>query len=98
MSSQLQNLIQSAQKLSPLEQVELLQAVSRLLYQHYQKELPAKAFWQPRSLEALGEMQQIPPVSKLSDLQVDFWPEDESVDDFIDTIYQQRAEDRLNEQ
>lgn len=35
----------------------------------------------------------VSPVSDLSDLAADFWPEDESADDFIDYIYRQRKED-----
>jgi hypothetical protein len=33
------------------------------------------------------------PVQKLEDLYGDFWPEDESVDDFIDAVQQWRRED-----
>ncbi len=93
MTSQLQNLIQSAQKLSPLEQVELLQAISQFLLQHHQKDFSTD-FWQPHSLESLANAQAVLPVHNVSALRVDFWPEEESVDEFIDTIYRQRAEDR----
>jgi hypothetical protein len=33
------------------------------------------------------------PVQKLEELYGDFWPEDESVDDFISTVQQWRRED-----
>jgi hypothetical protein len=33
------------------------------------------------------------PVQKLEELYGDFWPEDESVDDFIDAVQQWRRED-----
>jgi hypothetical protein len=33
------------------------------------------------------------PVQKLEDLYGDFWPEDESVDDFVDAVQQWRRED-----
>lgn len=37
------------------------------------------------------------PVTDIDELGGDFWPEDESVDDFIDYIYGQRREDRLKD-
>lgn len=97
MTPKLQNLIEAAQELSPLEKIELIQAVSQLLSEHYQRELPATDFWQPRSIEQIAQAQSVPPVEDISTLRVDFWPEDESADDVIDYIYQQRAEDRLRD-
>jgi hypothetical protein len=98
MTPKLQTLIDTAQELSPLEQVELIQAVSQLLYRHYQKILPSTDFWQPLTLEQIVQTQQVPPVSDVSALQADFWPKEESADDFIEYVYQQRAEDRLDNQ
>ena len=37
MTAKLQVLIHSAQQLTPVEQVELINAVSKLLYQNYQQ-------------------------------------------------------------
>ena len=95
MTTNLQTLINSAQKLSSVEQVELIRAISQFLSQGYQKELPTTDFWQPRTLEEIVRVQQTKPVQDISTLQVDFWPEQESVDDFIKYIYQQRKEDCL---
>jgi hypothetical protein len=86
MTTKLQTLIDSAQELSPLEQVELIRAVSQFLYQHYQQELLSTDFWHPAPIEAIAQAQQTPPVRDISDLRVDFWPEEETVDDFIEYI------------
>jgi hypothetical protein len=98
MTTKLETLIKSAQKLSPFEQVELIRAVSQFLYQSYQKELSTTDFWTPLSIEEIVQAQQTPIVDDISTLAVDFWPADETVDDFIEYIYQQRREDSLLEQ
>jgi hypothetical protein len=41
---------------------------------------------------ALAEEQGVKPVEKFEDLLGDFWPEDESIDDFLETLYQWRRE------
>lgn len=47
-------------------------------------------FWQPQPIAAIVASQQTQPVSDLSTLQADFWPENESADDFIAFVEQQR--------
>jgi hypothetical protein len=42
---------------------------------------------------ALAEQQGVKPVERFEDLLGDFWPEDESIDDFIAAVRQWRAED-----
>lgn len=39
MTANLRTLIHSAEQLTPVEQVELINAISNLLYQHYQQEI-----------------------------------------------------------
>lgn len=95
MTANLQTLIASAQQLSFFEQVELIRAVSRFLSQNYRMREPEPGFWQPQTLEDIIQTQQTQPVQDISALQVDFWPEQETADDFIDYIYQQRKEDGL---
>lgn len=97
MTIKLETLINSAQELSPLEQVELIRAVSQFLYQRYQKELTALDFWLPPSIEEIVHARQTPVVQDISTLAVDFWPEEDTVDDFMDYIYQQRQQDSLLE-
>lgn len=50
-------------------------------------------FWHPQSIASIVAAQQTQPVSDLSTLQADFWPEDESADDIIAFVEQQRRED-----
>ena len=89
MPPRVQHLIQATQELSPLEQVELVSALSLTLHQ-------ATDFWQSPSLEQLVEAQKTKPVAGLDELAAEFWPEQESADDFIDFVHQQRREDKLD--
>jgi hypothetical protein len=50
------------------------------------------AFWDGDSVAELAEAQGVRPVETLDDLRADFWPEEESINDFIETIYQWRHE------
>lgn len=95
MTTNLQTLIHSAEQLTPVEQVELINAISSFLYQHYQQELRATDFWQSQPIAAIVASQQTQPVSDLSTLQADFWPEGESADDVIAFVEQQRREDNI---
>jgi len=97
MTADLQTLIVSAQQLSFFEQVELIRAVSRFLSQNYRKKESETEFWQSRTIEDIIQTQQTQPVQDISTLQVGFWPEQETADDFIDYIYQQRKEDGLSD-
>ena len=99
MSNTLQTLIRSAQQLTPVEQIELINAVSQFLHQRYQQ-LPVPQsdteqndFWNPKSIEDIVANQQTKAVTDLASLKVDFWPEDESTDSVLEFIQQQRQED-----
>lgn len=50
-------------------------------------------FWQPQPIDSIVASQQTQSVSDLSTLKADFWPEDESADDVIAFVEQQRRED-----
>jgi hypothetical protein len=51
-------------------------------------------FWAPPPhLEALAAQQGVSPIQSLAELTADFWPEDESADDFIASVRQWRRED-----
>ena len=95
MTAKLQTLIHSAEQLTPVERVELINAISRLLYRHYQQETQSTDFWQPQPIERIVASQQTQPVSDISALKANFWPEDESADDFIEFVEQQRQEDYI---
>lgn len=51
----------------------------------------AGAFWQPQPLTYYLKNQQAIP--GIDGLDTDFWPEDESIDDFVAFVRQQRRED-----
>lgn len=97
MSTKLQTLIEAAQELSPIEQLNLISSISQFLHHNYQQTNLAGDFWEPKTLEQLIQAQQTRVITNIVDLGADFWPEEESVDDFIDYIYQQRREDRLRD-
>jgi hypothetical protein len=46
----------------------------------------------PLSLKDIAREQGVAPVTDLASLRADFWPEDESVDEFVATIRQWRRE------
>ena len=48
-------------------------------------------------MEDLVRAQNKQPVTNIADLAADFWPEQETADDIIEYLYQQRQEDRLKD-
>jgi hypothetical protein len=93
MVANLKDLIDAAQKLSLLEKLDLIRAVSRSLQPSYPEE-EISDFWKPLSLEQHLKRQNTPVVTDIAELQAGFWPEDETADDLIAYIYRRRAEDR----
>ncbi len=47
------------------------------------------SFWQSLSVAELAEQQQVPPAQSLEELAGD-WPEDESLDEFFDSLQRDR--------
>ena len=45
-------------------------------------------------VQALLHAQGVRPLRRLEDLAGDFWPPDENVDEFVETIYRWRREER----
>ncbi|RLC16900.1 MAG: hypothetical protein DRI57_10580 [Deltaproteobacteria bacterium] len=97
MTQELQTLIEKARKMPPPEQFELLISLSRSLYRIRYPKLPAATadFKKSPSIHELIQNQETKPVTDIANLAADFWPEEESADDIIGYIYQQRREDRL---
>lgn len=81
-----ESVLDAAQTLSPVEQLQLIQALSQTLQQKYQPLTPTDAI--PPSVKRMQ------PITDLSARAADFWPEDESADDINSFIAQQRAADR----
>jgi hypothetical protein len=66
MDTRLQDLIDAAQRLSPLEKLDLISAVSRSLQQAYAKAEGA-AFWEPKSLNEHVRLQEPPVVEDIAE-------------------------------
>lgn len=99
MTDNLQTVIEAAEQLSPSEQLELIEAVSRSLQDKY----PPRQVLE--TMKKLTPSETIPPAIKramplrdLSQLKADFWPEEETADDINAFIEQQRQADLLREQ
>ncbi|WP_129628600.1 hypothetical protein [Candidatus Oscillochloris fontis] len=78
----------AARKLSPIDQLQLIQELLRGLQEGYQ---------QP-SIELPPVVRHTPPVTDLAMMAADFWPEDESADAINNFIAEQRAADRMSDQ
>ena len=96
MNTKLQALVDAAQELSASEQLELISHIAQSLGQRYEHTHPAD-FWQPKTLAQLIEDQGVQPVGDIKELTADCWPEEESIDDFLEFIQRQRHEDILLE-
>lgn len=88
MISSVERVFQAVQSLSPAEQLELIQAISKSLQYQYQQ---ADSDAIPQSVKRTA------PVADLAQLAADFWPEDESADDVNDYLRQQRNEDQMSD-
>jgi len=97
MNPHVETIIKEARELSPIEQIELLTAISQLLQSSYEQLPKFDNFWIPRKLDQLFNDQYHKPVKNVFDFATDFWPAEESVDDFNQYIYNQRRNDRLSD-
>jgi len=84
----MQEVLNEAHQLSPVEQLQLIQALSQVLQQRYEQ---TSADTIPASVKRTA------PVTNLDQLGADFWPDDESADDINTFVAQQRAADRLSD-
>lgn len=70
----------------------LLKVIGELTAGRKREVLDFALFLQTQQIQRQPELN-ARPVQKLEELYGDFWPEDESVDDFIDAVQQWRRED-----
>ena len=70
----------------------LLKVIGELTAVRKREVLDFALFLQTQQIQRQPELN-ARPVQKLEELYGDFWPEDESVDDFIDAVQQWRRED-----
>lgn len=95
MTPQIQRIVDTARSLSLLEQLELLQALSTIIQQTNRLETQSNHFWKAQSIDQLIEEQQSPIVSDLSLLGIDFWMNDESNDEFLAFLHQERQAESI---
>ncbi|MBK7219675.1 MAG: hypothetical protein IPH95_22085 [Candidatus Promineofilum sp.] len=89
MQSPVQELIEASQQLTTIEQLQLLAALTESVYSSGLQSLQ-----EAQSLGVLHAINRTPPVVDLDSLVADFWPENESADDFGGFIHQQRQAER----
>ncbi len=93
MNPNLPPIIESVLQLPLTDQLALLGEISRSLMERYGKPTTRRDFWNPPTLKDILENSSVGTIDKIETLKADFWPEDESTDDFIDYIYKQRRDD-----
>jgi len=89
-----QTIVQEIQRLTPQEQIDLLQILSRSINDVSRQNNGANAFWKHRQLAEHIQQQKVQPATDIASLKGDFWPEEESVDEMLEYIYSQRYEER----
>ncbi len=95
MTPKLEAAIAAIQLLSPTERQQLLQILTQdELAENYTAELKLLSvqFWQGISLQQLRMTQTPITVHNLKDLAADFWPKEDSIEDFLAFLRQQRQE------
>ncbi|MBD2143194.1 hypothetical protein H6F39_18015 [Anabaena sp. FACHB-1250] len=95
MTSRLENAIAAIQQLSAIERQQLLQIFTQSnSSSNSQTDLKNlnHQFWQDTTLNELLATQTPITVHNLKHLAVDFWPEEESIEDFLIFLRQQRQE------
>ena len=93
MTTRVQVLLDAAEQLSPVEQLELIQALSQSLQRHYQPAVTARE----RGDAIPVDVPRTRPVTDLGEMAADFWPAEESADDITTFLAQQRAMDRTSD-
>jgi hypothetical protein len=94
MTPQLKLVVEAARALSPHDKLELLQVIAHDLGQMNALTEGNAAFWSPRSLDEIAQTQSA--VADIHTLAVDFWPADESADDFNQFVAERRHADRVS--
>ncbi len=95
MTSDVEDILAAARSLPPREQLEVLRGLAESLAATYPPlEVAAAAFWALRSLDELAEERHIPVITDIRALALSDWPEDESADEVIAFVREQRHADR----
>ena len=95
MTPKLEAALAAIQPLSPAERQQLLQILTQdQLAENSLAELKSLSlqFWQGTSLQQLRTTQTPATIHNLKDLAADFWPQEDSIEDFLAFLHQQRQE------
>lgn len=93
-----QAVVAAAQRLSPTEQFEVIQALTRVLQKRYVRSNADTAPVNTRSTMSLPpHIRRTPPVTNPANFAADFWPEDETADEVNDFVAEQRPADRMRD-
>lgn len=92
MNTKMQEVLEEARQLPPLEQLELIRELSESLQSLVGEGVNSSNATNP------NQILRTKPATNLDEYAADFWPEDESLDDLDSFIRQSRAADRLSDQ
>lgn len=93
MTQEFATVIRAVRELSQREKLELLQVITQDLQQSVSLLEGNTQFWSSPSLNDLVSSQQPPIVQDVSALSADFWPDNESADDFNAYMEEQRKKE-----
>ncbi|QTA79833.1 Uncharacterized protein dnl_21150 [Desulfonema limicola] len=94
MNPQIQPLIKTVKGLPFPDQLQILREITKSMSVSWKKPDTQDDFWYPKTIEQHLKANPVDAVKDINDLTGDFWPEDESADDFIKYTYGQRSKDR----
>lgn len=97
MTPQMKSILKETRNLTQDELMELMKEISGLLESKHPGLSGDNDFWHPKTLDQVIKEQNVQIVEDLSDFAADFWPEEESADDFLQYIDQQHQEDVLSD-
>lgn len=95
MTTNVRDILEAARTLPPREQLELLQGIAQSLAETLENPLNTASteFRSQRSIEELAQARDVPVVTDVHTLAMPEWPDDETVDDLISFVQEQRAAD-----
>lgn len=94
MTAHAQEILRAARALPPHEQLSVLEGLAQSLAQAFSPLGQATAeFWQWRSLQEVASARRIPVIADIAALVMPDWPREESVDDLLRYIQDQRRQD-----
>jgi hypothetical protein len=89
--------VAAAEQLSPSEQLQVIQALTRVLQQRFPLTTARPSVSSETRIDLPATVRRTAPVADLRDFAGDFWPDDETADDINDFLAQQRAADRMRD-